>query len=155
MSTRTITIDDRLYEYILGVSLREPDYLRRLRAETAKMPGAGMQLSPEQGQLLRFLTEALGVRKAVEVGVFTGYSSTSMALGMPAEGRLVACDVNEEWTNIARRVWREAGVEARIELRLGEAIATLDGLLGAGEAGSFDFAFIDADKENMDGYYER
>jgi predicted O-methyltransferase YrrM len=155
MSTRTISVDDRLYEYILRVSLREPEVLRRLREETAKMPGAGMQLSPEQGQLMRFLVEALGVRKAVEVGVFTGYSSTCIALGMPPDGRLVACDVNEDWTAIARRCWREAGVEGRIELRIGEAIRTLDALLADGGAGAFDFAFVDADKENMDGYYER
>lgn len=155
MSTRTISVDDRLYEYILRVSLREPEVLRRLREETAKMPGAGMQLSPEQGQLMRFLAEALGVRKAIEVGVFTGYSSTCLALGMPPDGKLVACDVNEDWTAIARRCWREAGVEGRIELRIGEAIGTLDAILADGGAGAFDFAFVDADKENMDGYYER
>lgn len=155
MSTRTIAVDDRLYDYILKVSLREPDFLRRLRAETAPMQGAGMQISPEQGQFLRFLVEILGVRRAIEIGVFTGYSSTSIALAMPADGRLVACDVNESWTSMARRYWKEAGVEDRIELRLGEAIGTLDGLLANGARASFDFAFVDADKENMVGYYER
>ena len=104
---------------------------------------------------MRFLVEALGVRRAVEIGVFTGYSSTCIALGMPPDGRLIACDVNEDWTAIARRCWREAGVEGRIELRIGEAIRTLDAILADGGAGAFDFAFVDADKENMDGYYER
>src|SRR5438045_7562319 len=107
MSTRTISVDDRLYDYILKVSVREPDVLRRLRAETAPLQGAGMQISPEQGQFLRFLIEALGVRKAIEIGVFTGYSSTCIALAMPSEGRLIACDVNENWTSMARRYWHE------------------------------------------------
>jgi caffeoyl-CoA O-methyltransferase len=155
MSTRTISVDDRLYDYILKVSVREPDVLRRLREETAPLQGAGMQISPEQGQFLRFLIEALGVRTAIEIGVFTGYSSTCIALAMPAEGRLIACDVNESWTSMARRYWREAGVEGRIELRLAEALTTLDRLLADGGGGTFDFAFVDADKENMDGYYER
>lgn len=155
MSTRTISVDDRLYDYILRVSVREPDVLRRLREETAPMQGAGMQISPEQGQFLRFLVEALGVKKSIEIGVFTGYSSTSMALAMPPDGRIVACDVNDEWTSMARRYWREAGVEGRIDLRLGPAVETLDRLLADGAAGTFDFAFVDADKENMDGYYER
>jgi caffeoyl-CoA O-methyltransferase len=137
------------------VSVREPDVLRRLREETAPLQGAGMQISPEQGQFLRFLIEALGVRTAIEIGVFTGYSSTCIALAMPAEGRLIACDVNESWTSMARRYWREAGVEGRIELRLAEALTTLDRLLADGGGGTFDFAFVDADKENMDGYYER
>ena len=155
MSTRTIPVDDRLYEYILRVSLRESDVLRRLRAETAPLQGAGMQISPEQGQFLRFFVEILGVRRAIEIGVFTGYSSTSIALAMPADGRLIACDVSESWTAMARRYWKEAGVDGRIDLRLAEAIGTLDGLLAEGRAGSFDFAFVDADKENMEGYYER
>jgi len=155
MSTRTISVDDRLYEYILRVSLREPDVLRRLRAETAPMQGAGMQISPEQGQFLRFFAEVMGVRRAIEIGVFTGYSSTSIALAMPSDGNLIACDVNESWTAVARRYWKDAGVDGRIDLRIGEALATLDGLIAEGRAGIFDFAFVDADKENMDGYYER
>lgn len=154
MSNRTIQVDDRLHAYLLAASLREPDVLTRLRAETARHTLSGMQISPEQGQLMGFLIEALGVRRALEVGVFTGYSSTVVALAMPAEGRLIACDVSEEFTNVARRYWREAGVEDRIELRLGPAMDTLAGLVKEGAAGSFDFAFVDADKENYLGYYE-
>jgi predicted O-methyltransferase YrrM len=154
VSSRTISVDDRLHRYLLGASLREPELLRRLRDETAALPEAGMQISPEQGQLMTFLVEALGVRRALEVGVFTGYSSTCVALAMPADGRLVACDQSEEWTRIARRYWREAGVEGRIELRLGAALSTLAALVREGAAGTFDFAFVDADKENYGGYYE-
>jgi caffeoyl-CoA O-methyltransferase len=154
VSTRTISIDDRLHGYLLSVSVREPEVLRRLRDETARLPESGMQISPEQGQFMRLLVEALGVRRALEVGVFTGYSSTSVALAMPADGRLVACDVSEEWTRIARRYWRDAGVADRIELRLGPALDTLRALRDGGAAGTFDFAFVDADKENYLGYYE-
>ena len=155
MSTRTIAIDDRLHAYLLAVSLREPPVLARLREETAKLPQGGMQLSPEQGQMMAFLVEALGVRRALEVGVFTGYSSTRVALSLPPGGRLVACDVSEEWTGIARKYWREAGVEDRIELRIGPALRTLAELVKEGAAGTFDFAFIDADKENYVAYYEQ
>ena len=155
MSTRTIPIDDRLHAYLLGVSVREADVLRELREETARHPRAGMQISPEQGQLMGFLIETLGVRRALEIGVFTGYSSTVVALALPPGGRLVACDVSEEFTSVARRYWRRAGVEDRIELRLGPALDTLDELLRKGEGGTFDFAFVDADKENYLGYYER
>ena len=155
MSTRTISIDDRLYDYLLTVSVREPSVLADLRAETAQLPNAGMQISPDQGQLMRLLVELIGARRCIEIGVFTGYSSTCVALALPEGGRLVACDVSVEYTNVARRYWRLAGVEQRIDLRLGPALATLDGLLAEGAAGSFDFAFIDADKENYLAYYER
>jgi predicted O-methyltransferase YrrM len=148
-------MDDRLYDYLLRVSLRESDLMRRLREETAKMREGGMQVSPEQGQFMSFLVEALGVRRALEVGVFTGYSSLAVATAMPPDGRLVACDLNEEWTGVARRYWREAGVEDRIELRLGNAVETLAQLSREGLDGSFDFAFVDADKENYVEYYER
>jgi predicted O-methyltransferase YrrM len=154
VSTRTIQVDDRLHAYLLAVSLREPEVLAKLRAETARHALSGMQISPEQGQLMAFLVEALGVRRALEVGVFTGYSSTIVALAMPPDGRLVACDVSEEFTNVARRYWREAGVEDRIDLRLGPALDTLGTLIEQGASGSFDFAFVDADKENYLGYYE-
>jgi len=155
MSTRSIGIDERLYDYLLTVSVREPSVLADLRAETARLPNGGMQIAPEQGQLMRLLVELMGARRCLEIGVFTGYSSTCIALALPEAGRLVACDVSEEYTNVARRYWRAAGVEQRIELRLGPALATLDGLLAAGQAGSFDFAFIDADKDNYLAYYER
>ena len=155
MANRTITLSDGLYDYLLDVSLREPDVLRRLREETAKIPAANMQIAPEQGQFMALLVELMGARKAIEVGTFTGYSSLSVALALPPDGRLVACDVSAEWTDVARRYWAEAGVADRIDLRLGPALETLDGLIGEGEAGTFDFAFIDADKAGYDAYYER
>jgi predicted O-methyltransferase YrrM len=155
MSVRTLNVDATLYDYLLAVSVREPRALAQLREETQQLPGSGMQISPEQGQLMRLLVELIGARRCLEVGVFTGYSSISVALALPEGGRLVACDVSVEYTDIARRYWRLAGVEDRIELRLGPAIATLDALLAAGERGRFDFAFVDADKENYLGYYER
>jgi predicted O-methyltransferase YrrM len=126
-----------------------------MRRETAALPSGGKQISPEQGQLMRLLIELLGARRALEVGVFTGYSSTVVALALPADGRLVACDVSDEWTQIARRYWREAGVEAKVELHVRPALETLDELLAAGQAGSFDFAFIDADKTGYGDYYDR
>jgi caffeoyl-CoA O-methyltransferase len=148
-------IGPELAVYIRSVSLREPDLLRRLREETAPRADAGMQLSPEQGQFLGMLVRLMGARRALEVGVFTGLSSLHVALAMPPEGRLIACDVNAASAAIARRYWREAGVADRIELRLAPALDTLDALLGEGAAGSFDFAFVDADKENYGRYYER
>jgi caffeoyl-CoA O-methyltransferase len=155
MSVATIAMTEALHGYLLKATVREPPLLERLRRETAELPSAGMQISPEQGQLMGLLIELIGARRALEVGVFTGYSSTIVALALPADGQLVACDVSEEWTNVARRYWREAGVEARIDLRLGPALQTLDALLAGGQAGSFDFAFVDADKTSYDGYYER
>ncbi len=155
MANRTITLSDGLYDYLLDVSLREPDVLRRLREETAKIPAAAMQIAPEQGQFMALLVELMEARNAIEVGTFTGYSSLSVALALPPGGRLVTCDVNAEWTAVARRYWAEAGVADRIELRLGPAVETLDGLVADGQAGTFDFAFIDADKAGYDAYYER
>jgi len=141
--------------YIRSVSLREPEILGRLRQETAAMPQARMQISPEFGQLMRLLLNAIAARQTLEIGVFTGYSSLCAALALPADGRVVACDVNQTWTDIARRYWREAGVESKIDLRLRPALETLDELLASGCRESFDFAFIDADKENYANYYER
>lgn len=155
MANRTVTMNDALYDYLLSVSLREPELLRRLREETAALPMARMQISPEQGQFMGLLIELLGARKTLEVGVFTGYSSLSVALALPPEGRIVACDVNVEWTSIARRYWAAAGVADKIDLRIGPAVDTLDALLQAGQADTFDFAFIDADKENYANYYDR
>ena len=155
MSNLQTPISSELAAYIRSVSLREPELLRRLREETAPRADAGMQVSPEQGQFLGMLVRLMGARRALEVGVFTGLSSLHMALAMPPEGRLIACDVNSESTAIAQRYWREAGVEDKIELRLAPAIDTLDALLAEGAAGSFDFAFVDADKENYGHYYER
>ncbi|MGA9853487.1 MAG: class I SAM-dependent methyltransferase [Gammaproteobacteria bacterium] len=155
MSNRTISMNDQLYEYLLKVSLREPPILKRLREETAKLPRHGMQISPEQGQFMRLLVRLMGASRCIEVGVFTGYSSLSVALALPDEGRIIACDVSEEYTAMARRYWKEAGVERKIELRLAPALETLDALLKHGEQGRYDFAFIDADKSNYLNYYER
>ena len=155
MSSRNGFIETHIYDYILANSLRDRDELKRLRQETQAMPMGGMQISPDQGQFMGLLVELIGAKRIVEVGTFTGYSSIAMALALPADGRLIACDVSDEFTSIARRYWREAGVADKIELRLGPAVATLDEMLAAGEAGCFDMAFIDADKENYDAYYER
>jgi caffeoyl-CoA O-methyltransferase len=155
MANRTLDLTDRLYEYLLHVSLREPPILAELRAETAKLPGAGMQIGPEQGQFMALLVELIGARRTLEVGTFTGYSALAVALALPPEGRVTACDVSEEYTRVARRYWAKAAVEHKIELKLGPALDTLGGLLAAGATGSFDFAFIDADKNNYDGYYEQ
>ena len=155
MSSRNGFIETHIYDYILANSLRDRDELKRLRQETRAMPMGGMQISPDQGQFMGLLVELIDAKRIVEVGTFTGYSSTAMALALPADGRLIACDVSDEFTRIARRYWQEAGVADKIELRLGPAVATLDDMLVAGEAGCFDMAFIDADKENYDAYYER
>jgi predicted O-methyltransferase YrrM len=155
MANRTITMSDPLYDYYASVSLRESDLQRRLRDETAQLPNARMQVSPEQGQFLGLLVQLLRARRTLEVGVFTGYSSLATALALPEDGQIIACDVNREWTDIARRYWREAGVDRKIDLRLAPALQTLDQLIADGQAGSFDFAFIDADKSSYDAYYER
>lgn len=155
MSKRSISLTDSLYDYLLSVSLREPDLLLKLREETAADPAANMQISPEQGQFMGLLARLMGARRCLEIGVFTGYSSLALALALPDDGRIVACDVSEKWTSVARRYWAAAGVAHKIDLRLATAMETLDRLLADGEAGTFDFAFIDADKENYVGYYER
>ena len=155
MSKRSISLTDSLYDYLLSVSLREPDLLLKLREETAADPAANMQISPEQGQFMGLLVRLMGARRCLEIGVFTGYSSLAIALALPDDGRIVACDISEKWTSVARRYWAAAGVAHKIDLRLATAMETLDRLIAAGEAGTFDFAFIDADKENYVGYYER
>lgn len=154
MSRRSIELTDPIYDYLLANSLREPEILRRLREETARMRGAGMQISPDQGQFMALLVQLMGATRCIEVGTFTGYSSLAVALALPAEGRIIACDVNEETTTVARRYWQEAGVADRIDLRLAPATETLDALIAEGGAESFDFVFIDADKSNYDAYYE-
>lgn len=155
MSNRTIAMNDALYEYLLGASLRDLPVLKRLREETARHPRARMQISPEQGQFMQLLVKLMDARRCIEVGVFTGYSSLAVALALPADGHILACDVSEEFTDVARRYWKEAGIESKIELRLAPALETLDARLKAGEASSYDLAFIDADKSNYSGYYER
>ncbi|HXF45373.1 MAG TPA: class I SAM-dependent methyltransferase, partial [Burkholderiaceae bacterium] len=154
MTRRTLTLDDRLYDYLLQVSLREHPELARLRAETAAHPLAGMQIAPEQGQFMALLVKLIGARRTLEVGVFTGYSALAVALALPDDGRILACDVSAEYTAIARAHWQRAGVAHKIELVLAPALQTLHARLAAGEAAGYDFAFIDADKTNYDAYYE-
>jgi predicted O-methyltransferase YrrM len=154
MSNRTLVLTDQLYRYMLDHSVHEPDVLQALRQETAQHPMAQMQIAPEQGQFMALLVQLMGVKKALEVGVFTGYSALRVALALPADGRLVACDVSEEYTTIARRYWQQAGVADKIKLHLAPAVETLNHLLESGEAGTFDFAFIDADKTSYPTYYE-
>lgn len=155
MSRRTTQVDDALYAYLLEASLRESDVLRRLREETAGLEKGHMQISPEQGQFMGLLVELVGARRILEVGTFTGYSALAMAQAMGDGGELVACDLSDEWTRVARRYWDEAGVADRIDLRIGPAADTLSDLLDDGQAGTFDMVFIDADKKGLDGYWER
>jgi len=155
MTNRNVKLDDRLYAYLQAHSVREHPVLAELREATAGMKHAGMQIAPEQGQFMALLARAVNAKRAIEVGVFTGYSSLAVALALPADGRLVACDVNEEWTAMARRYWEKAGVAQRIVLKLQPAQRTLDELIAAGESGTYDFAFIDADKSRYGAYYER
>ena len=155
MSKATTGLDQGLYDYILQTTLREPEVLARLRRETDDHPRAGMQISPDQGQLLGLLVELIGAKRILEIGTFTGYSSIAMALALPADGELIACDVSEEYTAMARRYWVEAGIDGRIDLRIAPAVETLDALIADGQSGTFDMAFIDADKESYQDYFER
>jgi len=156
MSRDSIQLDERLYRYLLDVSLREPPVLARLRTETEQLGEvARYQIRPEQGQFMALLVELMKAHHILEVGTFTGYSSLACALAQDPGGTLVTCDANEEWTALARRYWQEAGVDHRIDLRMGLALDSLDGLLDEGRADHFDFMFIDADKESYDDYYER
>jgi len=155
MSRRTLAVDDDLYRYLVEQGVREHPAQAALRAATAAHPHAGMQISPEQGQFMALLVRLLGVRRAIEIGVFTGYSALTVALALPEDGRLLACDISDEYTRVGRPYWKDAGVAHKIELRLGPALATLDARLAAGDAGHHDFAFIDADKTSYDAYYER
>ena len=155
MSRRTLTVDDELYRYLLDRSLREHPAQAALRAATAAHPHAGMQISPEQGQFMALLVRLIGARRAIEIGVFTGYSALTVALALPDDGRLLACDISDEYTRVGRPYWEQAGVADKIDLQLAPALATLDARLAAGEAEQYDFAFIDADKTSYDAYYER
>lgn len=155
MSRKHLSLSPALNDYLSAVSLREPEVLRRLREETATHALANMQIAPEQGQFMALLARLVGAKNVLEIGVFTGYSSLVVALALPDDGRLVACDVSEEYTTVARRYWQEAGVAHKIDLRIAPALDTLDALLADAQAGTFDFAFIDADKPSYDAYYER
>ena len=155
MSRTHTELTDKLAEYVRAISVREPEALRKLREDTENHPRASMQTAPEQGQLLHLLARVCGARKTLEVGTFMGYSSTWVALALPPGGKVIACDFSEEYTSRARRTWAEAGVSDRVELRLAPALETLDAMIAAGDSGTFDFAFIDADKANYSNYYER
>jgi predicted O-methyltransferase YrrM len=151
----TLGLPDELHAYLLDVGVRESDLLGQLREETAAMPEHDMQIAPEQGAFMALLVELIGARRCLEVGTFTGYSSLCVAMAMPADGHLVCCDISREWTDVARRYWAQAGVADKIELRLGLALDTLDALVLEGLAGTFDFAFLDADKDNYPAYADR
>ncbi len=151
---RPTPLTDKLYEYSLAVGLREPDVFRELREETGKLADGEMQIAPEQGPLLAMLVQMLGAKQCLEIGTFTGYSALWVASALPADGKLICCDVSEEFTALARKYWAKAGLAAKIDLRLRSALATLDQLRSEGKSNFFDYAFIDADKVNYDAYYE-
>ena len=155
MTTRTLNLDDTLYRYLLDMSLRDHPVLVELREANRSHPRASMQIAAEQGQFMQMLVKLLGARNTLEIGTFTGYSALAVALALPDDGRMVACDISREYTDAARRYWEKAGVAHKIDLRIAPALETLDALAAEGRAGSFDFAFIDADKTGYDAYYER
>jgi predicted O-methyltransferase YrrM len=155
MNKRTTALTDTLYDYLLAHSVREPPVLARLREATSRLPDRGMQISPDQGQFMALITRLIAARRCIEIGTFTGYSSLAVALALPPDGSIIACDVNPETTTIAQRFWAEAGVEQKVQLRLQPALQTLDELIAQGSANLFDFAFIDADKESYRAYYDK
>ena len=155
MSRRTINLDDVLYDYLLAHSLREHPEQTALRAATRSHPHGGMQISPEQGQFMQLLVKLIGARRTIEIGTFTGYSALTVSLALPADGKVLACDISDEYTAIGKPYWQRAGVAGKIELVIAPAVQTLDARIAAGELGRYDFAFIDADKSGYDVYYER
>jgi predicted O-methyltransferase YrrM len=155
MSNKTLNLNDQLYQYLLGNSLRESDVMARLREVTAELPDHEMQISPEQGQFMQLLVRMLNVQHAIEIGTFTGYSALAVALALPGNGELICCDLSEEWVGIGLPFWKEAGVDHKITFKKGSALDTLEDLLKDGRASAFDFAFIDADKINYLNYYEQ
>ncbi|XTZ10168.1 MAG: class I SAM-dependent methyltransferase [cyanobacterium endosymbiont of Rhopalodia yunnanensis] len=155
MANKTLGIEPKLYEYLKLVSVREPSILKELRQETASCPMARMQIAPEQGQLMALLVQLMGAKKTLELGVFRGYSSLAVALALPDEGTVIACDISEEYTTIACHYWEKAGVSHKIDLRIAPALETLDKLIAERQSNTFDFAFIDADKSNYENYYEQ
>lgn len=155
MSNQTLNLSDKLYQYMLSVSLQEPSILKLLRETTLKLSSHDMQISPEQGQLMGFLIELIAAEKTLEIGVYTGYSALVVALALPKTGKIIACDVNKETSSIAQNFWQKAGVADKIDLKLAPALETLDDLIKQNQKNSFDFIFIDADKRNYLNYYER
>ena len=154
MANKTLNLSEKLYDYVLDVGVRESEVLARLREATEAEEMSVMRSAPEQGQFMAMLLKLMGAKRALEIGTYTGYATLWMAQALPEDGGIVACDVSERWTSVARRFWKDAGMDGKIRLELRPALETLDGLLAAGEANSFDFAFIDADKVNYDAYYE-
>lgn len=154
MANKFLELDGKLCNYIQSVSLREPEILAQLREETGKLPMRNMQIAPEQGQFMALLVQLMGAKKTLDIGVFTGYSSLVVALALPQDGQVVACDIDETYTAIAGRYWELSGVGDKIQLHLAPALQTLEGLIATGHSNSFDFAFIDADKRNYNNYYE-
>jgi predicted O-methyltransferase YrrM len=154
MSNKTLNLTDSLHQYLLDVSLREPEILSALREETAQLPTSNMQIAPEQGQFMALLVQLMGAKNTIEVGVYTGYSTLAVAMALPQQGKIVACDISEEYTSVAQRYWSMAGVSDKIDLRLAPATETLNALLEGGRAATFDFAFIDADKGGYSEYFE-
>ena len=155
MANKTLGLDINFSEYLQQVSVRETAVLKQLREETEKQPMAMMQIAPEQGQFMALLVQLMGAKKTLDIGVFTGYSALVVALALPSDGQVIACDVNEETTQIAQQFWEKAGVAHKIDLRLAPALETLEQLIAEGQNNTFDFAFIDADKSNYDNYYEK
>ena len=155
MSTATIILDEKLREYLLNVSVKESEILRELREETAQMEYSAMQISPEQGAFMSFLVELIQAKRTLEIGVFTGYSALVVAMALPEDGIVTACDVSEEWANVGMKYWKKAQVEDKIDLRIAPALKTLDQLLSEGKQGTYDFAFIDADKIEYQGYFDK
>lgn len=154
MSTRTYQIGEELHRHLMETTVRDMEVMQRLRTRTAEMAEGGMQISPEQGQFMQFLIKAIRAKRCLEIGTFTGYSALVVALALPEDGRLIACDVSDEFTSVGRPFWQEAGVAHKIDLRIGPGLDSLQALLDEGHAASFDFAFIDADKPNYPHYYE-
>ena len=154
MSNKSINLTDNLYQYLLDASLREPESLKSLREETAKLPSANMQIAPEQGQFMALLVQLMGAKKTIEVGVYTGYSALAVAMALPYDGQILACDISEEYTAVARRYWQQAKVANKIDLHLAPATETLEQRIDEGEDSTFDFAFIDADKGNYTKYFD-
>ena len=155
MENKSISMNDRLYQYLLSVSLRENESLRLLREETAKDPMAILQIPPDQGQFMALLVKLMGAKRILEIGTYTGYSTLSMALALPDDGTIISCDINQSWADIGRPYWRQAGVENQIDLRIAPALKTMSELLESGGRGSFDLIFIDADKGSYSAYYEK
>lgn len=155
MSLKTLSMTNDLHRYLLQVSVDEHEALRGIRDATASLPNSRMQISPEQGRFMAFLVELIGAHRTLEIGTFTGYSALAVALALPDDGRVTACDLSDEWTAVGRPFWEKAGQAGKIDLRLGAALDTLDGLLADGESEGFDFAFIDADKTNYPAYLDR